>query len=201
MPLAFEANNRLEIAAYSQVESAVWIGGRADFGNSCLTTNSMLVGCPGCKSPGRAPLKILSAQFAGRAPKRDESRGQDRTRRRVGASIERTTMKIYTRCSKNDRDASDVALSNMFGPNTLASFSVWTDDVVAGESTPLPKRIRALAVSTAGLSPLNRCTLQSGRKTSVAGGENLGAQLKCRNFSRRHPNSATYNTRGIFPFP
>ena len=27
------------------------------------------------------------------------------------------------------RDASDVALSNSFGPNTLASFRVWTDEV------------------------------------------------------------------------
>jgi transglutaminase-like putative cysteine protease len=29
------------------------------------------------------------------------------------------------------RDASDVALSNAFGPNTLASFKVWTDEVPA----------------------------------------------------------------------
>jgi len=29
------------------------------------------------------------------------------------------------------RDAADVALSNTFGPNTLASFRVWTDEVVA----------------------------------------------------------------------
>jgi transglutaminase-like putative cysteine protease len=29
------------------------------------------------------------------------------------------------------RDASDVALSNSFGPNTLASFRVWTDEVSA----------------------------------------------------------------------
>ena len=29
------------------------------------------------------------------------------------------------------RDASDVALSNSFGPNTLASFRVWTDEVPA----------------------------------------------------------------------
>ena len=28
------------------------------------------------------------------------------------------------------RDAADVALSNSFGPNTLASFKVWTDEVV-----------------------------------------------------------------------
>jgi len=28
------------------------------------------------------------------------------------------------------RDASDVALSNTFGPNTLAGFKVWTDEVV-----------------------------------------------------------------------
>ena len=30
------------------------------------------------------------------------------------------------------RDAADVALSNTFGPNTLTSFKVWTDEVVAG---------------------------------------------------------------------
>ena len=30
------------------------------------------------------------------------------------------------------RDASDVALSNTFGPNILASFKVWTDEVRAG---------------------------------------------------------------------
>jgi transglutaminase-like putative cysteine protease len=29
------------------------------------------------------------------------------------------------------RDASDVAISNAFGPNTLASFKVWTDEVLA----------------------------------------------------------------------
>jgi hypothetical protein len=34
MPLAFVANNRLEIAAYSQVESAVWIG--SPFGLSAM---------------------------------------------------------------------------------------------------------------------------------------------------------------------
>ena len=31
------------------------------------------------------------------------------------------------------RDASDVAISNTFGPNTLASFKVWTDEVPAPE--------------------------------------------------------------------
>ena len=30
------------------------------------------------------------------------------------------------------RDAADVAISNTFGPNTLASFRVWTDEVVEG---------------------------------------------------------------------
>jgi transglutaminase-like putative cysteine protease len=30
------------------------------------------------------------------------------------------------------RDASDVAISSTFGPNTLASFRVWTDEVRAG---------------------------------------------------------------------
>jgi transglutaminase-like putative cysteine protease len=30
------------------------------------------------------------------------------------------------------RDAADVAISNAFGPNTLASFKVWTDEVHAG---------------------------------------------------------------------
>ncbi len=30
------------------------------------------------------------------------------------------------------RDAADVALSNTFGPNTLTSFKVWTDEVVVG---------------------------------------------------------------------
>jgi len=29
------------------------------------------------------------------------------------------------------RDAADVALSNTFGPNTLTSFRVWTDEVSA----------------------------------------------------------------------
>ena len=29
------------------------------------------------------------------------------------------------------RDASDVALSSTFGPNTLVSFRVWTDEVRA----------------------------------------------------------------------
>jgi transglutaminase-like putative cysteine protease len=27
------------------------------------------------------------------------------------------------------RDATDVAISNTFGPNTLAAFKVWTDEV------------------------------------------------------------------------
>src|SRR3984957_6045772 len=30
------------------------------------------------------------------------------------------------------RDAADVALSNTFGPNTLTSFKVWADEVIAG---------------------------------------------------------------------
>jgi transglutaminase-like putative cysteine protease len=30
------------------------------------------------------------------------------------------------------RDACDVALSSTFGANTLTSFSVWTDEVLAG---------------------------------------------------------------------
>jgi transglutaminase-like putative cysteine protease len=30
------------------------------------------------------------------------------------------------------RDAADVALSNAFGPTTLTSFRVWTDEVPAG---------------------------------------------------------------------
>jgi hypothetical protein len=29
------------------------------------------------------------------------------------------------------RDACDVAISNTFGPNTLTSFKVWTDEVLA----------------------------------------------------------------------
>jgi transglutaminase-like putative cysteine protease len=33
------------------------------------------------------------------------------------------------------RDASDVAISSTFGPNTLASFKVWTDEVDAGQFT------------------------------------------------------------------
>jgi len=32
------------------------------------------------------------------------------------------------------RDASDVAISNTFGPNTLAGFRVWTDEVSAGRA-------------------------------------------------------------------
>jgi transglutaminase-like putative cysteine protease len=32
------------------------------------------------------------------------------------------------------RDAADVALSNTFGPNTLTSFRVWTDEVPAGQA-------------------------------------------------------------------
>ena len=30
------------------------------------------------------------------------------------------------------RDATDVAISNTFGPNTLLSFKVWTDEVQTG---------------------------------------------------------------------
>jgi hypothetical protein len=30
------------------------------------------------------------------------------------------------------RDAADVALSNTFGPATLTSFRVWTDEVTTG---------------------------------------------------------------------
>jgi hypothetical protein len=29
------------------------------------------------------------------------------------------------------RDAADVAISTTFGPNTLSSFSVWTEEVAA----------------------------------------------------------------------
>jgi transglutaminase-like putative cysteine protease len=32
------------------------------------------------------------------------------------------------------RDAADVAISSTFGPNTLASFRVWTDEVRAGSA-------------------------------------------------------------------
>lgn len=32
------------------------------------------------------------------------------------------------------RDATDVAISNSFGPNTLLSFKVWTDEVRPPES-------------------------------------------------------------------
>jgi transglutaminase-like putative cysteine protease len=40
------------------------------------------------------------------------------------------------------RDASDVALSSTFGPNTLAGFRVWTDEVplAPGEGTHAPQR-------------------------------------------------------------
>jgi hypothetical protein len=33
------------------------------------------------------------------------------------------------------RDASDVAISSTFGPNTLASFKVWTDEVDSTQLT------------------------------------------------------------------
>jgi hypothetical protein len=32
------------------------------------------------------------------------------------------------------RDAADVAISSTFGPNTLKSFKVWTDEVSEGQS-------------------------------------------------------------------
>ena len=32
------------------------------------------------------------------------------------------------------RDAADVAISSTFGPNTLKSFKVWTDEVIEGQS-------------------------------------------------------------------
>jgi transglutaminase-like putative cysteine protease len=34
------------------------------------------------------------------------------------------------------RDATDVAISNTFGPNTLAGFTVWTDEVASPRDTP-----------------------------------------------------------------
>jgi transglutaminase-like putative cysteine protease len=34
------------------------------------------------------------------------------------------------------RDATDVAISNTFGPNTLAGFTVWTDEVAGPRDTP-----------------------------------------------------------------
>jgi len=50
------------------------------------------------------------------------------------------------------RDASDVAISSTFGPNTLTSFRVWTDQVESG----LPDAIRAAspAVATGGHADL-----------------------------------------------
>jgi transglutaminase-like putative cysteine protease len=32
------------------------------------------------------------------------------------------------------RDAADVAITTTFGPNTLASFRVWTDEIVEGQA-------------------------------------------------------------------
>ena len=32
------------------------------------------------------------------------------------------------------RDAADVAITTTFGPNTLASFRVWTDEIVEGRA-------------------------------------------------------------------
>ena len=32
-------------------------------------------------------------------------------------------------------DATDVAISNTFGPNTLAGFTVWTDEVASPRDT------------------------------------------------------------------
>ena len=32
------------------------------------------------------------------------------------------------------RDATDVAIATTFGPNVLAGFKVWTDEIAAGSS-------------------------------------------------------------------
>jgi len=43
------------------------------------------------------------------------------------------------------RDATDVAISNTFGPNTLASFKVWTDEIGAGDEAFAAVEAPALA--------------------------------------------------------
>ena len=39
------------------------------------------------------------------------------------------------------RDAADVAISTTFGPNTLESFAVWTDEVAAGAPAAAPSAL------------------------------------------------------------
>jgi hypothetical protein len=43
------------------------------------------------------------------------------------------------------RDASDVAISNTFGPNRLTGFQVWTDEI-AEEPADIAPSLRSLAV-------------------------------------------------------
>jgi len=38
----------------------------------------------------------------------------------------------WTRTDRKGRDAIDVAIATTFGPNTLVSFKVWTDEVMNG---------------------------------------------------------------------
>ncbi len=48
-------------------------------------------------------------------------------------SIEPSWLRIVSTSGiARGRDASDVAISSTFGPNTLTSFKVWTDEVRAG---------------------------------------------------------------------
>jgi transglutaminase-like putative cysteine protease len=41
------------------------------------------------------------------------------------------------------RDASDVAISNTFGPNRLSGFTVWTDEVPEEAAAVMAPRIHA----------------------------------------------------------
>jgi len=41
------------------------------------------------------------------------------------------------------RDAADVAITTTFGPNTLSSFSVWTEEVAAPPPVDAAKRLKA----------------------------------------------------------
>ena len=50
------------------------------------------------------------------------------------------------------RDACDVAIATTFGPNTLESFTVWTDEIPAGE----PGRRRLMSFSRCATSTVYR---------------------------------------------
>jgi hypothetical protein len=62
-----------------------------------------------------------------------ESDGRDDRRRARAIKYDHNIPRIGRVLIAHGRDAADVAITTTFGPNTLSSFTVWTEEVAQGE--------------------------------------------------------------------